>query len=281
MSGLGSVAGLWRYPVKSMQGEPLDAAHATERGFLGDRVYALIDSATEKVVSAKHPKKWPGILEWRARFLGTPAPDSIPAVRVQFPDGSAISSDDAGFNARVSNAFQRDVVLRSIPPEKLVLEEYWPDIEGLAHRETVTDETFSLGTSSGTFFDFSAIHLLTKSTLGTLERAYPAGCFDLRRFRPNILLEGAPDGLPENDWVGKKIAIGDQVVLKVLIPCPRCVMTTLPQGELPLDSGILKTAARENNALIAPLNQKMPSIGVYAKVVRGGDVRHGDSARLV
>ena len=281
MGGLGSVVGLWRYPVKSMQGEPLDAAHATERGFIGDRVYALIDSATEKVVSAKHPKKWPGILEWRASFLGAPASDHTPPVGVQFPDGSVVSSEDAGFNARVSSFFQREVVLRSIPPEKLVLEEYWPDIEGLAHRETVTDETFSLGTSSGTFFDFSAIHLLTKSTLSTLERAYPAGRFDLRRFRPNILLEGAPDGLPENDWVGKKIAIGAEVVLKVLIPCPRCVMTTLPQGDLPLDSGILKTAARENNVTIPPLDQKMPSIGVYAKVVRGGDIRHGDAVRLV
>jgi uncharacterized protein YcbX len=264
-----------------MQGEPLDAAHATERGFVGDRVYALIDSVTEKVVSAKNPRKWPGILEWNATFVSAPAVGHTPPVRVQFPDGSAVSSDDAGFNARASSAFQRDVILRSIPPEKLVLEEYWPDIEGLAHRETVTDETFSLGTSSGTFFDFSAIHLLTKSTIATLEHAYPAGCFDLRRFRPNILIDGAPEGLPENEWVGKKVAIGDEVILKVLIPCPRCVMTTLPQRDLPLDSGILKTAARENNAMIAPLNQKMPSIGVYAKVVRGGDVRRNDPVRIV
>jgi uncharacterized protein YcbX len=95
------------------------------------------------------------------------------------------------------------------------------------------------------------------------------------------LIDGAPEGLPENEWVGKKVAIGDEVILKVLIPCPRCVMTTLPQRDLPLDSGILKTAARENNAMIAPLNQKMPSIGVYAKVVRGGDVRRNDPVRIV
>jgi hypothetical protein len=173
------------------------------------------------------------------------------------------------------------VVIQSTPPQELVLEEYWPDIDGLAHRETVTDETISLGLPSGTFFDFAAIHLLTTSTIATLKRAYPAGQFDLRRFRPNILVDTSEEGLPENGWVGRRIEVGNDVVLEVVIPCPRCVMTMLPQGHLPLDSGILRTAARENNVMIGPLNQKMPSVGVYAKVISGGDVRHGDSVRLI
>ena len=80
--------------------------------------------------------------------------------------------------------------------------------------------------------------------------------------------------------MGRQIAVGGEVLLKVVIPCPRCVMTTLPQRDLPLDSGILRAAARENTVMIAPLNQKMPSVGVYAKVIRGGNVRPGDTLRF-
>ena len=281
MDTLGSAAGLWRFPVKSMQGEQLENVHATERGLLGDRVYALVDTASGKIVSAKNPRKWPGLLDLRASFPAAPTPgNAVPPALVRFSDGASVSTSDPGFNGRFSALFGREVAIRSTPPETLVLEEYWPDIDGLAHRETVTDETISMGTRSGTFFDFSAIHLLTTSTVSTLGRAHQSGRFDLRRFRPNILVNTAGDGFPENDWVGRKLAIGDQVILKVLIPCPRCVMTTLSQGDLPLDSGILKAAARENNVLIAPLNQKMPSVGVYAKVVQGGEVRVGDAVRL-
>lgn len=282
MDALGSAAGLWRFPVKSMQGEELETAHATERGFAGDRMYALIDTATGKIVSAKNPRKWSGLLEWSATFVHSPNANTVPSpVRVAFPDGTSLSSDEPSFNARASAVFGRDVVIRSTPPEKPILEEYWPDIDGLAHRETVTDEAISLGTPSGTFFDFAAIHLLTTSTLAVLERAHPGGRFDHRRFRPNILVDTGREGIPENDWIGRNIAVGDEVVLEILMPCPRCVMITLPQRGLPLDSGIMRAAARENNAMIAPLNQKLPSAGVYAKVTRGGEVRKGDGLRLI
>jgi MOSC domain-containing protein len=282
MQVLGSADRLWRFPVKSMQGEEVTTAHVTERGFVGDRIYALIDTETGKVVSAKNPRKWPGLLEFSARFVHSPAADGIaPPVRVTFPGGTSISNDERGFDAQTSAIFRRDVVIQSTPPQELILEEYWPDIDGLAHREMVTDEAISLGTPAGTFFDFAPIHLLTTSTLAALERAYPQGRFEPRRFRPNILVDTEQEGMPENDWVGRHISIGDEVVLEVVIPCPRCVMTTLPQGDLPHDSGILRTAARENNVMISPLNQKMPSVGVYAKVLRGGDVKQGDAVCLM
>ena len=282
MDVIGSAARLWRFPVKSMQGEELEAARVTEKGFLGDRAYALIDTVTGKVVSAKNPRKWPGLLDFRATFLGSPSAGSAsPPVRIAFPDGTALSSDEDAFNARASAMFKREVVIRSTPPVKPVLEEYWPDIDGLAHRELVTDEDISLATPSGTFFDFAAIHIVTTSTVAVLERAYPQGRFDVRRFRPNILVDTAQNGFPENDWVGRKLAIGEHVVFEIVMPCARCVMTILPQGDLPLDPGILRTTARENNVMIAPLNQKMPSIGVYANVLRHGDVQRGDIVRLI
>jgi uncharacterized protein YcbX len=202
-------------------------------------------------------------------------------VRIDFPDWrDSVSSDSPDVNDRISRAFNHAVVLSSAAPAAPSLEEYWPDIDGLAHRETVTDETIAVGAPPGTFFDFSAIHIVTTATLRTLSRAYPQGRFDWRRFRPNIIAESDADGFPENGWVGRRISIGE-LMLEVLIPCPRCVMTTLSQSDLPLDSGILRTVAQKNNVMIAPLAQAMPSAGVYAKVLTGGVVRRGDQVRLM
>ena len=184
---VGPVAGLWRYPVKSMQGEGLDNVSVSERGFLGDRAYALIDKESGKVGSAKNPRRWPKLLDFRAVFREPPSADrSSPAVRIDFPDaGGSVLSDAADVNDRLSRAFNRVVVLSSAPPKAPSLEEYWPDIDGLAHRETVTDETIGMGAPPATFFDFAAVHLVTTATLATLSRAYPQGRFDWRRFRPN------------------------------------------------------------------------------------------------
>ena len=278
---LGTVAQMWRYPVKSMQGEGLESAEVSERGIAGDRAYALIDTATGKIASAKNPRKWPGLLRWSAVFSEAPAAGGIPPVRVTFPDGTSLASGDPGFDERASAILGRGVTLSAVPVESQVLEEYWPDIDGLAHRETVTDEAISAGTPSRSFFDFSAIHLVTRSTLAALSRAYPDGRFEPYRFRPNLLISDAPEGFPENQWVGRQIRIGADVVLEILIPCPRCVMTTLPQRDLPLDSGILGTAARQKTVMIAPFGVAMPSVGVYAKVVHGGGVRAGDAVALV
>ena len=279
---VGPVAGLWRYPVKSMQGEELDQVSVSERGFLGDRAYALIDKKSSKVGSAKNPGRWPRLLDFGAVFREPPSPDrNPPAVRIDFPDGhGSVSSDSPDVNERLSRAFNRTVVLSSTAPAAPSLEEYWPDIDGLAHRETVTDETIGLGAPPGTFFDCAAVHLVTSATIAALSRAYRQGRFDWRRFRPNIVVESDAEGFPENDWVGRRILIGDALTLEVLIPCARCVMTILAQGDLPLDSSILRTAAQHNNVMIAPMGQAMPSVGVYAKVLTGGVVRRGDQVRL-
>src|SRR5205823_610381 len=147
-------------------------------------------------------------------------------------------------------------------------EEYWPDVEGLDYRDTVTD--FELPT--GTFFDGAAVHLLTTATLDRLRALYPRGRFEVRRFRPNVVVQAADgaEGFAEKTWIGRTLAIGDAVQLRIAGPCPRCVMTTLPQGDLPKDLGILRAAAQHNGA----------NVGVYASVVRGGRVRRGDAIRL-
>ena len=268
---LGSIVSLWRYPVKSMLGEELNAAEVTTRGLLGDRGYALVDNADGKVASAKNPRKWPQMFDCRAALSDVPRTGvKVPAVRITLPDGTIVASDQPDIDQILSNVVRREVKLESAFPEMrtAAAEEYWPDIEGLDFRDTVTD----FGLPEGTFFDCAVVHLLTTATIDRLRSLYPEGRFEVRRFRPNMVVEtasGDRDFL-ENAWIGHLLAIGDAVRLSITGPCPRCVMTTLPQGDLPRDTGILRTAAQHNRA----------SVGVYASVVQGGKVRRGDPVTL-
>ena len=266
---VGSVVALWRYPVKSMMGEELNVVAMTERGLLGDRVYALLDLESGKVASAKNPRKWSRLFDFRAAFTEAPnAPDAIPPVRITLPDGRVTDSGQTDCDATLAAALGREVTLARTAPPTPTLEEYWPELEGLAHQDTVTDETLP----PGTFFDLGVVHVLTTATIDRLRALYPQGRFEVRRFRPNIVI--APpvgeQGFVENGWIDAKLRIGDEVVLQVTGPCPRCVMTTLAQGDLPSDPGILRTAAQHNDV----------NVGIYAAVVQQGSIRRGDSVQL-
>jgi uncharacterized protein YcbX len=268
---LGSIVSLCRYPVKSMLGEELNAAEVTKRGLLGDRAYALVDSADGKVASAKNPRKWPQMFDCRAALTDVPRTGvAVPPVRITLPDGTIVHSDQPDIDRIVSNIVHREVKLESAAPDmrSATAEEYWPDIEGLDHRDTITD----FGLPEGTFFDCAVVHLLTTATVDRLRSLYPGGRFEVRRFRPNLVVEAASGNsdFVENAWIGHVLAIGDAVRLSVTGPCPRCVMTTLPQGDLPKDTGILRTAAEHNRA----------NVGVYASVLQSGRVRRGDSVRV-
>jgi len=264
----GAVVSLWRYPVKSMLGEELNAAEVGERGLVGDRAYALVDRETGKVASAKNPRKWPSLFEFRASYAEPPGRSgSLPPVRIELPDGRIHSSGAGHLDLALSEEVGREVGLASSVPEAPVLEEYWPDIEGLALRETTTDEAMP----PGAFFDLAHVHVLTTATIDRLRELYPEGRFEARRFRPNIVVAPDEQGFVENGWIGRTLAIGDELRLAVTGACPRCVMTTLAQGDLPKDPGVLRTAAKWNDA----------NVGVYASVLQGGTVRRGDPVRLL
>ncbi len=267
--GLSSVVSLWRYPVKSMMGEELNATDITQRGLLGDRAYALVDRSNGKVVSAKNPRKWSKLFDFRAAFVEPPrSGEKIPPVRITLPNGTIATSGQSDLERILSEVLGREVTLATTAPETPSLEEYWPDLDGLAHRETITDESMP----AGTFFDLATIHVLTTATIDRLRELYPQGRFEVRRFRPNIVVEATSGekGFVENDWIGHTLAVGKEVRLSITGPCPRCVMTTLPQGDLPRDPGILRTAAQHNQV----------NVGVYANAVRGGMIRRGDPVRL-
>lgn len=276
-----AVAALWRYPVKSMQGEELAATEVTPAGLLGDRQFAVVDPATGKVAGAKNPRKWPGFLQFRASYVSPPlAGEALPPVRVTLPDGNSVTSDQADLPKLLSEALGRDVVFSGTAAFSggAAVTGAGGDVTGGAaggngaawaeDYQVDSDDVIEFELPAGTFFDCAPVHLVTTATLDRLRSLYPAGRFEPRRFRPNIIVATGPDvaGFAENDWVGRVVAIGDSVRLRVFMACGRCVMTTLPQFDLPKDSGILRTAAQHNNA----------AVGVYAEVVSGGLVKRGD-----
>ena len=266
---IGVIAAIHRYPVKSMMGEELNATRIGMKGLLGDRLFSIADPATGKIASAKNPSKWPGLFSYRAAFTAPLNNGTLPPAQITFPDGSSVSTEDKQIESKLSASLGKPVRFLAGALGTGTLEEYWPDIEGLAKRDVVTDEAMP----PGTFFDCAMVHFLTTSTLDSLRTSYLDGRFESRRFRPNFVIETSPElkGFPENQWDEKILEIGDEVKLKITGPCGRCVMTTLAQGDLPKDAGILKTAAKTNQA----------RVGAYASVLQGGAVRRGDIVRIV
>ncbi len=265
----GKVMTLWRYPIKSMLGEELHVATLVNGSLLGDRALALIDGETGSVASAKHPGRWSRLLACQAAFVEPPVVgEALPVVRVTLPDGTTLLSGQHDCNRLLSRALGREVVLSRPTLASPRLAQIWPVVEGLAAQPRVSEQAMP----PFTFFDLAPLHLLTTATLGRLADLYPQGRFDVRRFRPNLVI--APDGeahaFVEHSWIGQRLSIGNEVRLQITGACPRCVMTTLPQGDLPADLGILRTAAQHTQA----------SVGVYASVLHGGIIRQGDAIRL-
>lgn len=273
-----TVSTLWRYPVKSMMGEELNGTHITQNGVLGDRSYALIETETNKVVSAKNPKKWPHFFSFHAAYSQQPELSGIQPVWIHLPTGEVLCSNQIDVNQRLSTCLGSAVQLVTQAPEAAKLEQYWPEYEGEANE--ISNEAVAGDAPQGSFFDYASLHLLTTSSIAAMQKLHPEGRFEVRRFRPNIVIDThGLEGFVENDWVGKTIRLGDTVCLRISAPCPRCVMPTLAQGDLPKDSGILKAVAN-NRPFVPFIGKQLPSAGVYAQVVRAGWVKRGDSVMI-
>jgi len=288
----GAVAGLWRFPVKSMRGERLQQADLTERGLLGDRAYALVDQETGKVVSAKSVRLFPQLLGCQAAFVETPRlGHALPPVRITLFDGRTLTSDAGNADRLLSACFKRDVTLVSAAPADFTIDQYHPDVEDAdpaGHRDTVVAQKLGaalfaeMGTPSpvpeGALFDVFPVSLLTTSTLAQMNLRQPQSRFDERRFRMNVIIGSAAPGFPENDWVGQQIGIGGTARVQVTMPDPRCVMTTLAQEDLPADTGILRALVAHNRLQVA--GGQYPCAGVYAVVGAPGTIRTGDRVQL-
>src|SRR3989442_1262849 len=122
---LGSVVALWRYPVKSMMGEELNAAEITQWGLHGDRAYALVDSSDGKVATAKNPRKWPRLFDFHATFIEPArAAAEVPPVRIALPDGTSVTSDQGDASQILSKALSREVTLGAAQCGAVKAEEY-------------------------------------------------------------------------------------------------------------------------------------------------------------
>jgi uncharacterized protein YcbX len=290
---VGTIRALWRYPVKSMLGEELDAADLSEGGVVGDRAYALRDRETGKVASAKHPKLWPNLLACRAAFVEPPRPgDELPPARIELADGNSVLSDAPDVDAVLSRFFGRDVELAHAAQNGYTIDQYHPDVENYdpeGHRDEVVEAQLGAAffnerglpsaVSEGSFFDLYPLSVLTTSSLDRLGELEPQSRFDARRFRMNVIVDTPARGFVENEWLGRTLAIGDDVQLGVALPDPRCVMPSLAQEDLPKDSQILKALARHN--MIDVAGALYPCAGVYAIAEATGTIRKDDRVSLI
>ena len=266
-------------------------------GVAGDRAYGFVDVETGRLASAKRPRRFGALLDCRARFLTPPTVDGdSPPVEVTFPDGTVVRTDDddgAELTRRAAELLGREVRLISTAPEGIALDELIPQMEGLgenALEAMQTEPADSYGdrfmsipvamAAPGTMLDLAAMHVLATSTLRRMADDHPDGNWDPRRMRPNILIDDSAEPGNEDDWLGCDVHIGEQAVVHIVGPTPRCVMTTLAQPGLPKDSDVLKTVARVEHErdgrtwANSPVPVRMP------RSSRPGVVRRGDPIRL-
>ncbi|MGE3285118.1 MAG: MOSC domain-containing protein [Pseudonocardia sp.] len=259
------VSMLRRYPVKSMLGEDLEAAEFTPAGVTGDRGLALVDTETGRVATAKHPRRYRDLLQCAAAFTES-------GVRVTLPGGATIAPDEVG--ARVSALLGREVVLTAQRPAGAEVER--PAPEDVIAAGVEADVPFAMleiaqGTPGESFVDYAPVHLITTATLDRLGT-------EAIRYRPNILVEGGDEAFVENGWVGQEITVGE-VVLRGVLPTPRCSVPTLAHGDLPLRPDAVRPLMRDNRVEV-PGFGTLPCAGLYAEVLRAGTVRNGDGVRV-
>jgi uncharacterized protein YcbX len=290
-----TVTQLWRFPVKSMGGHIVDEVRVDRRGVHADRLWAVRDLGNDITATAR---KIPALLGCTARYASEPGPDAgpgnVPPVIVTFPDGVEVSSADPGIDARLSELVGRPVRLTALPPASdtsqhklsprqtkasfsaaevrrdfgLTQTEALPDTSVFTTKQVLTLARFS--TPPGTFVDLSPVHLLSTTSLASLSSNGDG--YDVRRFRPNVLVEFEQpvSEFPESGWVGATLEVG-AAAMRVTVPTIRCVVPTRPQPGLELDRALTRRLADRTDRFL----------GVYADVSRAGLLRVGDEIRVV
>lgn len=213
MSNLGTVAALWRFPVKSMRGERLERLELEPRGAVGDRLWAVRDAAG-KFGSGKTTRRFrriEGLFGFRS-WLGEGAPV------VEFPGGAIFRGDDPAVHAALSEALGQEVTLS---------------------READVSH-----------FDAGPLHLITTASLRALGEPLQPGVVDPRRFRANLLIDAEGSGFAEDRWEGLELSVGSEVRLKIAGRTERCAMIGFAQDELADEPAVLREAVRLNGARI-------------------------------
>jgi len=276
------VSQLWRYPVKSMIGEPVDAVDLDELGVVGDRTWAARDLERGGIRGAK---KIGPLMCLAARDLGPGH------VEITLPDGTTVTTADADVDDRVSAAIGHRVRLERLRPVDDLdhyrrgapdSDDMMVELRGIFGREgdePIPDLSIfppaiaEFESPPGTYYDAFALLVMTTAALGALQRALPGSNVDVRRFRPSLVIDTGDDGSgaatpghPEFDWRGRRATIGSATI-EFEAACPRCVMVTREIDEsTPADRAVLRHIVRD-------LDQ---NVGIYASVVTPGTFALGD-----
>lgn len=287
------VAEIWRYPVKSMQGEKLDSCMLTKGGIPLDRGWAVRDEQTQTIRGAK----WiAGLMRCSARYIEGTNAGAVPHVEITLADGSRVRSDDVSVHARLSQALERKVTLWPLQPAEnsdhyringlqtgsmreemnmvfalsLLPGQRIPDLSKIPPK--LLAEVREFASPRGTYFDLYPVHVLSEASLRYMRTLAPQSEIDVRRFRPNFLIadDASAVGPIETTWVEKDAKVG-QAELHLAMKAMRCVMTTRAQVDLPQDSAIMKAMMRETEQCL----------GVYADVLAAGVVSVGDGLTLI
>ena len=281
-----TVSEMWRYPVKSMGGERVDAVAVGERGMHADRMWAVRDPELGSITTAR---RQPALLMCTARYPEDPVdhpavPGNAPEVLITLPDGTEVSSSDPQVHRRLSELVETEVQLEPLPPtsEKeryKSVRETKAEVRaafGLADDEPLPDfSVFPMKKLSqisryvspvGALYDSYPLHLITRTTLASMAALAPGSDFDVRRFRPNLVIETDEDAeLPENSWLEADIEL-PRATLRGEIPTLRCVMPTRGQADLPSDPDVMRTVAKHARRCL----------GLYATVAQSGVISVGD-----
>src|SRR3954447_9848349 len=279
MSAAGSVAEIWRYPVKSMGGERLARSAISVRGLHADRMWAVRDVDRETFTTAR---RWPVLLQCSARFVEDPAarsagPGDVLEVIVTFPDGREVSSSDPAIHDRLSELVGKPARLESLPAlsERRRYRTPHATKADIRRQFTIPDgeplPDFSMfpvrklaelarnATPVGALYDAYPLLLLTRASLRAMAEHSPGSQFDVLRFRPNVLIDRDGAELAEFGWCGGRLG-APNVAFNAEIPALRCSIPTRQQGDLRAEPDVLRTInAHADHCL-----------GVYANVAGAG-----------
>lgn len=248
MRQVGTVAQVWRYPVKSFQGEQVERLELGPGGAAGDRTLAVVDPAAGKVLSAK---RYADLLMASARI-------ERGEVVLALPDGSEHQAGDPGVHAALSAWLDHEVRLEAPPADGVFPMEMY---SGMSDEDT---PVFDWPGPEGTWLDLADAHWLTSASLSAAAALHPEGSWDVRRFRPTALIAADEEGFVEDGWTTVEVG---SVRSDVFMPTPRCSMPSRAQPGLARDLAIGTTIrdGHDNN------------LGVYASISRAGSVAVGDT----
>lgn len=282
---LPAVTGLWRYPVKSMAGEERDRVALGPRGIPGDRAWAVRD---EERGGIRGGKRFPQLMDCSARYPEEPAAEGSSPAEITLPTGEVLQTGDEKAAGKLSHVVASPVTLWPLMPKEdldhykrgaPLLEDTKAEFRRIFARlpdEPMPDlsafpkELAPYESPPGTYFDAFPLLLMTQQSLAALAAAAPESQIDVRRFRPNIVLDAqGQEGLVERAWEGRTARLGT-ATLKLELNCPRCVMTTHGFADLPKDPGIMRSMVKETSG----------DLGIYASVLEAGEVKLGNELVL-